>query len=429
MHYDIALRSGVWITGKVVDVKTGKPVPAAVDYFPFLSNPHAKDYRNFDPNVTSIEFKSRYRTDRDGRFRIVGLPGGGVVTARADDKLYRAGVGAESIVGRTEYGELQTFDRIVPAAFHGLKEVNVPEGTESFACDLGLDPGGSVRIRLVDTSGAPVTGALIWGRLPEGTEHQHHNLRDESMTRIGGLIPGQPRTILIQHKGRKIGAVTSVTASESNDGTELTVTLRPNALLKGRLVDAGGKPASGGVQINLVPGANSTSMQIPLDGVKLGADGRFSCDVPCGGPFLVRATNRLSYGFGGREEPEAFQPFELAEKLNVEPGQVVDFGTYNVTTGKCIEPPAAQATTADVPITGRIVNLEGQPVAGVSVKVGGVQGSKSGDLTAWIEAIKKGEPPWIAYPHISADVKIPENVPPRDHDRQGRPVPVRGPGP
>ena len=44
-------------------------------------------------------------------------------------------------------------------------------------------------------------------------------------------------------------------------------------------------------------------------------------------------------------EPEAFQPFELAEKLNVEPGQVVDFGTYNVTTGKRIEPPAAQAAT------------------------------------------------------------------------------------
>ena len=75
--------------------------------------------------------------------------------------------------------------------------------------------------------------------------------------------------------------MTSVTASESNDGAELTVTLRPNALLKGRLVDAGGKPASGGVRINLVPGANSTSMQIPLEGVKLGADGRFSCDVPC----------------------------------------------------------------------------------------------------------------------------------------------------
>ena len=149
VHYDIALRSGVWITGKVADLKTGKPVPAAVDYFPFLSNPHAKDYRNFDPTSRRSNSSRAIRTDRDGRFRLVGLPGGGVVTAHADDKLYRAGVGAEAIVGRTEHGELLTFDRIVPAVYQGLKEVNVPEGAESFACDLGLDPGGSVRIRLV----------------------------------------------------------------------------------------------------------------------------------------------------------------------------------------------------------------------------------------------------------------------------------------
>ena len=57
---------------------------------------------------------------------------------------------------------------------------------------------------------------------------------------------------------------------------------------------------------------------------------------------------------------------------------------------------------ADVPITGRIVDLEGRPVAGVSVKVDGCQGPKTGDLTPWIEAVKKGEPPWIAYGHIAA---------------------------
>src|SRR5207244_3136870 len=35
---------------------------------------------------------------------------------------------------------------------------------------------------------------------------------------------------------------------------------------------------------------------------------------------------------------------------------------------------------------------------------------KSGDLTPWIEAVKKGEPPWIAYRHLDGDVKIPEDV-------------------
>ncbi len=59
---------------------------------------------------------------------------------------------------------------------------------------------------------------------------------------------------------------------------------------------------------------------------------------------------------------DAFQPFELAEKLNVEPGQVVNLGTYNVATGKRTLPPAATVGPADVPINGRIVDLEGRPV-------------------------------------------------------------------
>ena len=73
MKFDIALKSGIWITGKVTDVATGKPVAAAVDYFPMLTNTHAKDYPNFDPNIMSIDIKTRYKTDAAGRFRIVGL--------------------------------------------------------------------------------------------------------------------------------------------------------------------------------------------------------------------------------------------------------------------------------------------------------------------------------------------------------------------
>ena len=76
-----------------------------------------------------------------------------MVTAHTDDKSYRVGVGAEAIKGRTGQDQLLTYDRIFPSLYQGLKEVNVPEGAESFACDLALDPGGSVRLRLVDAVG------------------------------------------------------------------------------------------------------------------------------------------------------------------------------------------------------------------------------------------------------------------------------------
>ena len=82
--------------------------------------------------------------------------------------------------------------------YQSLKQISVPEGASSFACDLGVDPGGSLRLRLVDESGKPVTHAAVWGRNPEGTDHGDHNLYNESIARIAGLEPGKPRTVLIK---------------------------------------------------------------------------------------------------------------------------------------------------------------------------------------------------------------------------------------
>ena len=48
------------------------------------------------------------------------------------------------------------------------------------------------------------------------------------------------------------------------------------------------------------------------------------------------------------------------------------------------------STRADVPINGRIVDLEGQPIAGVSVKVTSVLFPKSDDLTPWLEGSQEG---------------------------------------
>ena len=115
VNFDVALKRGLWITGRVTDVVTGKPVEAAVDYFPWLTNVHAKDYRNFDPNITSLEVKTRYKTDKEGRFRVVGLPGEAVVTAHTDDKSYLGGRR-----GRFDQGtdanadQLLTYNRIFP---------------------------------------------------------------------------------------------------------------------------------------------------------------------------------------------------------------------------------------------------------------------------------------------------------------------------
>ena len=155
VKFDIALKRGIWITGKVTDVVTGKPVAAAVDYFPLLTNAHAKDYRNFDAQITtSIAIKTRYKTDKEAASASSAFPA--TAWSRPTPTTSRTGSasGPSRSRARSTAGQLLTYDRIFPRSTRALKPVNVPEEATSFACDLGLDPGESVRVHLVDTSGA-----------------------------------------------------------------------------------------------------------------------------------------------------------------------------------------------------------------------------------------------------------------------------------
>src|SRR5205814_4223271 len=130
------LKRGIWITGRVTDAQTSQPVQAALHYYPFLANERAKDYRNFDANSQSFEWTgSRYRTDADGRFRVVGLPGRGIVAAKTFDRSYRLGIGAETIPerpGQQTDGEvgLPTYNRIHPLQFQALAGIDPPAGAE-----------------------------------------------------------------------------------------------------------------------------------------------------------------------------------------------------------------------------------------------------------------------------------------------------------
>ncbi len=134
----------------------------------------------------------------------------------------------------------------------------------------------------------------------------------------------------------------------------------------------------------------------------------------------------------GKMEPEQFKPFELARNLTAEPGQVIALGTFNAS-----DRPASQGAGKDarrrrastpqvpirtMPITGRIIDLEGRPVAGVTVQVTQITKPKGDSLDPWIEAVKRGEPPWIAYKHLNYEPPIePEEKRPKaTTDPQGR---------
>ena len=106
---------------------TGKPVRAEVHYFALPDNPNVHDAPGFlgsrPPAVFSAE---------DGSFTLIGLPGRGVVAAKAVGAAqgrYLTAAGAEAIKGaEREYLFFSYPDRIIALQWNTLVEVSPKEG-------------------------------------------------------------------------------------------------------------------------------------------------------------------------------------------------------------------------------------------------------------------------------------------------------------
>jgi RNA polymerase sigma factor (sigma-70 family) len=436
VQFDIALHRGVWITGRVTDTQTGRPVEAAVHYYPYLANQRAQAFPNFRSNTITANWTGhRYRTDSDGRFRVVGLPGRGIVAAKSFLRTYRLGAGTDRLIDRPSrqampHDGLPTYNQIYPNDFEAVAEVNPPAGAEEFLCDLKLDPGQQLTIQLVDPEGKALTGVLAWGCFPTGRNST--NLHDESRAQIFGLDPASSRALVFLHSGRKLGAVLIVNGGNAAQDREQTIMLRTCAAVSGRVIDTDGKPVTGGVWVRLDQGNDDRSAADWFMGGPFDADGRFRINnLPPGGAYTIQARDRMVWVASAKKEPERFPSFDLARNLSAKSGKLIDLGTFNATTGKPIEraeKPAEtkgqerKAATRTMPITGRIVDLEGRPVGGVTVQITQIQKPKGDILDPWIEAVKRSEPPWTAAdnlidePPITPEKKRPEAT----TDAQGR---------
>ena len=202
--FDINLKRGIWITGRVKDMQTGAPIQAAVHYYPFLSNALAEGYPNFRANSTSLYWTgNRYRTDVNGRFRVVGLPGQGIVAAKTFDRSYQPGFGADSIPewakkpGRDAQA-MATYNHMHASEFQAIAAIDAPAGLEEFQRDLPVQSCPSLTVQLVDPQGKPVTNARAWGRSPvRDGDTIDVELKEQSRTQIVALEPKTPRLVVL----------------------------------------------------------------------------------------------------------------------------------------------------------------------------------------------------------------------------------------
>jgi protocatechuate 3,4-dioxygenase beta subunit len=322
MSVEARLHRGIWIEGKVTEQATGKPVQARLHYLPFRTNKYAQETAPvFDRggNTHGVGYQDRYETKPAGSFRLVGLPGRaivGVLALRASGEPYQMGVGSESIKGINQRGHFETYrNPINPGKLwpNVMKEIDPKPGTEVVHVDFQVRHGATVRLKVVDVAGAPVSGLKSMGRTQRG--HYDRDERAPSETTVVNLANGEERSVVVLHEQRKLGKIVRVHEGDDAKGP-VVVALEPLASLTGRVVDHEGNP---------VAGANVTPLPLPsgdfglrLPPVTSDASGRFrAAELPPGCEYSLTV-----------ESPGTprNRRFAFLKQATVKPGETTDVG-------------------------------------------------------------------------------------------------------
>ncbi len=284
---NIGLKRGVVIEGRVIDKDTGAPIKAVVEYNAFRDNPHLAEAPGFDRS----HVWSRYRTERDGSFRVVGLPGRGLVSAiflGASDQYLSA-------IGRDE--DLRLVPNAMQSQFNTSSAVNLPNDKTSVHRDLALERGIARTIRVVDPDGRPVVGARIQG---QSRVSNWSKPRETAEFRVEGLRRGETRRMHARLDDRRLAGWVEFLA-DGQDTVELK--LQPWATVEGRLVDDHGDPRSN-VDLVVDPGYERNTVT--------DSHGRFRMDglVP-GLPIKIWASPMGGFLSGRIDRSQVLKPGEI----------------------------------------------------------------------------------------------------------------------
>lgn len=319
--FDMTLKRGVVVRGRLIDKATGQPLRGFVEYYAFQDNPHLDEYPNFkrETQVTRVLVLAS-----DGRFTIPALPGRGLIAARAQEERYLHGIGRDSIKGFEERaGGFPTYPFYCSTVDkHVLAEINPEPETREIPLELQVDPGRTVEGRVLGPDGQVLEGVVEIRTLDMFQVAQQTSMNSPEFV-VTGLPSGRYRLDFI-HRARKLAGSLALKGDEMG---KPTVTLEPWGTVVGRVVDEEGKPRIdvelfGTVRQRPDPDRGDLENRATVD-----AEGRFRIEG------LVPGVKYDASGHSpGGLKPKADGP--VLKGVQVGPGEVKDLGDITLPTSK-----------------------------------------------------------------------------------------------
>ena len=152
VKFDLNLHHGVMIQGRVTNRVTGAAVEGAwMHFIPWPDNPNLKGMTEYGGGSMHGS-QTRYQTDHVGRFRVVGLPGRGLVEISHVTGPFPSGQGFGDIKGLPDAQQfLMVAGALFPSAdtTPAVRETQIRDADAQVQVDFELEPGKQARQRVV----------------------------------------------------------------------------------------------------------------------------------------------------------------------------------------------------------------------------------------------------------------------------------------
>jgi len=278
---NLEVKKGVIITGRMFNKGTGKPVVGHVMAGVLSDNPFVKDYPTFD---SSAWFRM-HETDKEGRFRVVAIPGPiilmGGPNSWEETKKYKRPIRDPKYPKYfpKDFGDhvayYTTGGVITPVQGCFGKVLEIKADAKEIEHDIDLEPANNVTVAVRDADGKPVKGALVAG---QGELFRSGVVTcDGDVCPVYYLEPAQPRLVVFHEPKRKLLGALTLMGNEKDQ----VVKLGAPGSAKGRLLDADGQPVTGAVVEVRYTSREARDMHAAIHKetrVVTGKDGAFTLD-------------------------------------------------------------------------------------------------------------------------------------------------------